>query len=63
MKDFYVNNIGLELASEEKGRHVFLKAGKSMLLIFNPENTKVKDSSIFPAHGAIITPPAWPVED
>lgn len=58
MKDFYVNNIGLELVSEEKGRHVFLKAGKSMLLIFNPENTKVKGNSMFPAHGAIITPPA-----
>jgi catechol 2,3-dioxygenase-like lactoylglutathione lyase family enzyme len=58
MKDFYVNKIGLELVSEEKGRHIFLKAGKSMLLIFNPENTKVKGNSKFPVHGAIITPPA-----
>jgi len=58
MKDFYVNKIGLELVSEEKGRHIFLKAGKSMLLIFNPENTKVKGNSMFPVHGAIITPPA-----
>jgi hypothetical protein len=33
MKDFYVNKIGLEFVSEEKGRHVFLRAGKSMLLI------------------------------
>jgi catechol-2,3-dioxygenase len=58
MKDFYVNKVGLEFISEEKGRHVFLKAGKSMLLIFNPENTKIEGNSRFPAHGAIITPPA-----
>ena len=57
MKDFYVNKVGLEFISEEKGRHVFLKAGKSMLLIFNPENTRVEGNSRFPIHGA-ITPPA-----
>jgi catechol-2,3-dioxygenase len=57
MKDFYVNKIGFEFISEEKGRHVFLKAGKSMLLIFNPTNTRVEGNSIFPVHGA-ITPPA-----
>lgn len=59
MKDFYTNSIGLEFISEEKGRHVFLKAGKSMLLIFNPENTKNvhENNKKFPAHGA-VTPPA-----
>jgi catechol-2,3-dioxygenase len=57
MKDFYVNCLGLDLVSEEEGRHVFLKAGKSMLLIFNPENTRLADNSIFPVHGA-ITPPS-----
>ena len=59
MKDFYVNRIGLEFASEEKGRHIFLKAGKSMLLIFNPENTRIDKSNSdgFPLHGA-TTPPA-----
>jgi catechol 2,3-dioxygenase-like lactoylglutathione lyase family enzyme len=57
MKDFYVNKIGLKFISEEKGRHVFLKAGKSMLLIFNPENTRIKGNGRFPTHGA-ITPPA-----
>ena len=57
MKDFYVNRLGLDLVSEEEGRHVFLKAGKSMLLIFNPENTKLAANSTFPAHGA-ITPPS-----
>lgn len=57
MKDFYVNRLGLDLVSEEEGRHVFLKAGKSMLLIFNPENTRISTNNIFPAHGA-ITPPS-----
>ncbi|MGZ5510691.1 MAG: VOC family protein [Nitrososphaeraceae archaeon] len=57
MKNFYITYLGLDLVSEEKGRHVFLKAGKSMLLIFNPENTLNNSNSIFPLHGA-ITPPS-----
>ena len=56
MKDFYVNRLGLDLISEEERRHVFLKAGKSMLLIFNPENTSLAANSTFPTHGA-CTPP------
>jgi catechol-2,3-dioxygenase len=36
MKDFYFDKIGLEFVSEEKESHVFIKAGKSMLLIFLP---------------------------
>jgi catechol-2,3-dioxygenase len=57
LKDFYINKIGLQFVSEELGRHVFLKAGKNMLLIFNPDNTADKNQSIFPPHGA-LTPPA-----
>ena len=57
MKDFYRNKLGLDFVSEENGRHVFLKAGKSMLLIFNPESTLNDSISIFPIHGA-ITPPS-----
>jgi catechol-2,3-dioxygenase len=57
MKSFYVNILGLQLVSEESGRHVFLKTEKNMLLIFNPENTIVKSKSMFPVHGA-MTPPA-----
>jgi catechol 2,3-dioxygenase-like lactoylglutathione lyase family enzyme len=57
MKNFYVNSLGLEFVSEESGRHVFLKAGRSMLLIFNPVSTTNKNESIFPPHGA-STPPA-----
>jgi catechol 2,3-dioxygenase-like lactoylglutathione lyase family enzyme len=57
MKDFYMNHLGLDLVSEEERRHVFLKAGKSMLLIFNPENTRLAANSTFPTHGA-FTPPS-----
>ena len=57
MKNFYVNNIGLQFVSEEPGRHVFLKAGKNMLLIFNPDATNNKNQNMFPPHGA-STPPA-----
>lgn len=70
LKDFYVNGLGLEFVSEEENRSVFLKAGKSMLLIFNPESTlnmptgssqtgnnKGSHADLFPAHGA-FTPPS-----
>jgi catechol 2,3-dioxygenase-like lactoylglutathione lyase family enzyme len=57
MKEFYVNRLGFDLVSEEEGRHVFLKAGKSMLLIFNPEKTRLAANGIFPVHG-VITPPS-----
>jgi catechol 2,3-dioxygenase-like lactoylglutathione lyase family enzyme len=58
MKDFYVNRLGLDLVSEEEERHVFLKAGKSMLLIFNPEKTMLAANSNFPVHGTIAPPSA-----
>jgi catechol-2,3-dioxygenase len=61
MKDFYINTLGLEFVSEEKDRYVFLKAGQSMLLIFNPNKTLVSNGSNstiqLPIHGA-ITPPS-----
>ena len=59
MKRFYINILGLEFVSEEKDRYVFLKAGKNMLLIFNPIKTldTNKDDSKFPIHGA-FTPPS-----
>jgi catechol-2,3-dioxygenase len=56
MKDFYVSGLGLQLV-EESERAVFLKAGKSMLLIFNPDITRKEGDSLFPIHGA-MTPPA-----
>jgi catechol-2,3-dioxygenase len=59
MKDFYINILGLEFVSEEKDRHVFLKVGQNMLLIFNPNKTLVssENSTIqFPTHGTFAPP-------
>jgi catechol 2,3-dioxygenase-like lactoylglutathione lyase family enzyme len=59
MKDFYTNILGLEFVSEEKDVYVFLKAGQSMLLIFNPNKTFVRngsDSTELPPHGAFAPP-------
>lgn len=50
VREFYESVLGLEFVSEEKGRHVFLKAGKSMLLLFRAERT-LKESNL-PPHGA-----------
>jgi len=46
---FYKDTLGLEFVSRQLGRHVFLKAGKSMLLIFNREATLLETN--LPAHG------------
>jgi len=54
MKEFYVDKIGLELVSEQKGRHVFLKTDKNMLLIFNHGVTAAEKET---SHGA-PTPPS-----
>ena len=54
MKEFYQDKLGLELVSEEMGRHVFFKVGKNMLLIFNPKVTMHEKET---KHGA-ITPPS-----
>ena len=59
MKDFYINTLGLEFVSEEKDRHVFLKAGQNMLLIFNPNKTLVSNGgngTLLPPHGALAPP-------
>ncbi len=47
---FYREVLGLELVGKEGGRHVFLKAGSSMLLLFQAEKT-LKEERL-PAHGA-----------
>jgi catechol-2,3-dioxygenase len=58
MKDFYTNILGLEFVSEEKDRYIFLKAGQSMLLIFNPNRTLASNTNNtqLPAHGTFAPP-------
>ena len=56
MKKFYVEIIGLSVIQEERDKLIFLKAGKSMLLIFDPLRTTINNDSL-PTHGA-MTPPS-----
>lgn len=54
MKEFYVDKLGLEFVNEYRGRHVFLKTDKNMLLIFNHRVTTTEKET---NHGA-PTPPS-----
>ncbi len=47
---FYTAVLGLELDSKADGRHVFLRCGSGMVLIFDPRATLV--AGPVPAHGA-----------
>jgi catechol-2,3-dioxygenase len=56
MKNFYAGILGLSVIQEEQDKLIFLKAGKSMLLIFHPMQTRSNNGSL-PVHGA-LTPPS-----
>jgi catechol-2,3-dioxygenase len=56
MKKFYVGILGLSIIREEGDKLIFLKAGKSMLLIFDPLRTSINNDKL-PTHGA-MTPPS-----
>jgi catechol 2,3-dioxygenase-like lactoylglutathione lyase family enzyme len=55
-RQFYQGVIGLPLVSEEPGRHLFFRVGTSMLLIFNPRQTRSATvrvgDQIIPRHGS-----------
>ena len=48
---FYRSVLRLEFVGRQEGRHVFFRCGDHMLLIFNPERTRKRESSV-PHHGA-----------
>ncbi|KPK28984.1 MAG: hypothetical protein AMJ61_00390 [Desulfobacterales bacterium SG8_35_2] len=48
---FYTDVLGLGYHTREDGRHVFLRCGKTMLLLFFPDKTKDPDKDV-PTHGA-----------
>ena len=56
MKKFYVGILGLSVIQEEEDKLIFLKAGKSVLLIFDPLRTSLNNDKL-PTHGA-MTPPS-----
>jgi catechol-2,3-dioxygenase len=49
-KGFYHKILGLPVISYVEGKHIFFRAGSSVLLCFNPEDSKQKKSP--PAHFA-----------
>lgn len=50
-RDFYEGKLGLELISFVEGRHVFFRAGDSVLLCFDPDVTR-RDTKLPPHWGA-----------
>lgn len=55
MKNFYAGILGLSVIQEERDKLIFLKAGKSMLLIFNPAITRANNGNL-PTHGTLSPP-------
>jgi catechol-2,3-dioxygenase len=49
-KDFYHQLLELPIISYVKGKHIFFRAGSSVLLCFNPDDSRLKKSP--PAHYA-----------
>ena len=47
-KTFYHQVLGLPVISYVKKKHLFLRAGQSVLLLFNPDDSRLKESP--PAH-------------
>ncbi len=48
---FYLEVLGLEPFGEVAGRHVFLRCGKGMFLLFDPQATESSQGDV-PSHGA-----------
>lgn len=49
-KEFYHETLELPLISYVRGKHIFFRAGTSVLLCFNPTDSRIKESP--PAHYA-----------
>ena len=50
VREFYHGKLGLPVISEVSGKHIFFRAGTSVLLCFNPDDSSQKESP--PAHYA-----------
>ncbi len=50
VRTFYTETLGLPVINALPGKHLFLRAGDSVLLLFNPDDSKAKVSP--PAHYA-----------
>ncbi|HEX9649959.1 MAG TPA: VOC family protein [Cyclobacteriaceae bacterium] len=43
-KFFYTKYLGLKVINYLEGKHLFLRAGSSVLLFFNPEDSRLKET-------------------
>ncbi len=60
---FYREVLGLSVVSRMKGRGIAFRCGRGVLLIFNPEQTRIQDREV-PTHGAVgAGHVAFPVRD
>jgi len=50
-QNFYSDILGLKLHSRAGNRHLFFRCGDSMVMVFNPEETRLPGQMV-PAHGA-----------
>jgi len=52
---FYVEVLGLDVLTEQAGRHVFFRCGRGMFLLFNPDSTAKEathvNGALVPLHG------------
>jgi len=48
IRKFYHDDLGLPIIHDEPGKHIFFRLGSSVLLCFNPEDSKTKTTP--PAH-------------
>jgi catechol 2,3-dioxygenase-like lactoylglutathione lyase family enzyme len=52
---FYTEVLNFDVFAKDEGRHLFFRCGDGMLLLFNPEHTAVKVSTVgdaeMPLHG------------
>ncbi len=51
IKTFYHELLGLPVIGEVEGKHIFFRAGSSVLLCFNPDDSRLKKSP--PAHFSV----------
>ncbi len=50
-ENFYRHVLGLELISSMEGRGMSFRCGETVLLVFDPERTRIPDAGV-PTHGA-----------
>jgi catechol 2,3-dioxygenase-like lactoylglutathione lyase family enzyme len=48
---FYIDVLGLDFVSRQEGRHLFLRCGGQMVLLFNPLASRQAGDDEIPTHG------------